>query len=83
MKLENILLGVLLQRPRTGYDLKNYLDTTGRFLRSNTQMSQVYRSLATIEQRGWVTYRLESQPGRRTRRPTGSPRRGRRSSWTG
>jgi hypothetical protein len=38
MKLENILLGVLLQQASTGYDLKKYLDTSGRSLRSNTQM---------------------------------------------
>lgn len=63
MKLENILLGVLLQRPGTGYDLKRYLDTFGRFLRSNTQMSQVYRSLARMEADGWVTHTVEPRPG--------------------
>ena len=45
MKLEYILLGVLLTRRSTGYDLKRYMDTHGRFLRPNTQMSQVYRVL--------------------------------------
>jgi PadR family transcriptional regulator AphA len=63
MKLENILLGVLLQQPSTGYDLKKYLDTVGRFLRSNTQMSQVYRSLSTMEREGWVTHSVEPRPG--------------------
>lgn len=63
MKLENILLGVLLQHPSTGYDLKKYLDTYGRFLRSNTQMSQVYRSLGQMEDRGWVTHTVEPRPG--------------------
>ncbi|MEZ0164396.1 PadR family transcriptional regulator [Kineococcus sp. LSe6-4] len=63
MKLEDILLGVLLRHPSTGYDLKKYLDTTGRFLRSNTQMSQVYRSLATMEERGWVTHDVETRVG--------------------
>lgn len=63
MKLENILLGVLLQRPSTGYDLKKYLDTFGRFLRSNTQMSQVYRSLSTMETSGWVAHTVEARPG--------------------
>ena len=63
MKLENILLGVLLRRPSTGYDLKKYLDTAGRFLRSNTQMSQVYRSLSTMEDSGWVTHTVEARPG--------------------
>ncbi|MGW0938478.1 PadR family transcriptional regulator [Streptomyces sp. NPDC002666] len=63
MKLEHILLGVLLRQPSTGYDLKKYLDTHGRFLRSNTQMSQVYRSLTTMETREWVTHITEPRPG--------------------
>ena len=63
MKLEHILLGVLLERPRTGYDLKRFMDTHGRFLRSNTQMSQVYRSLTTMTDRGWVSFDVEERPG--------------------
>jgi PadR family transcriptional regulator, regulatory protein AphA len=63
MKLEHLLLGVLLEKPRTGYDLKKFFDTQGRFLRSNTQMSQVYRSLAAIEDRGWVEHSVEERPG--------------------
>lgn len=63
MKLESILLGVLTRHPSTGYDLKKYLDTHGRFLRSNTQMSQVYRSLASMEERGWVEHTVDERPG--------------------
>lgn len=63
MKLEHILLGTLLGRPRTGYDLKKFMDGHGRFLRSNTQMSQVYRSLTTMAERGWVSYTVQHRPG--------------------
>ncbi len=63
MKLEHILLGVLLTRPSTGYDLKRYMDTHGRFQRPNTQMSQVYRSLTSMEERGWVWHTVEPRPG--------------------
>lgn len=63
MKLEHLLLGVLAMHPRTGYDLKKYMDTHGRFLRSNTQMSQVYRSLASMERNGWALHELEPRPG--------------------
>lgn len=63
MKLEHILLGVLLERPSTGYVLKKFMDTHGRFLRSYTQMSQVYRSLTAMTKRGWVTYSAEVRPG--------------------
>jgi PadR family transcriptional regulator AphA len=63
MKLEHILLGVLLTRPSTGYDLKRYMDTHGRFQRPNTQMSQVYRVLSAMEERGWVWHTVEPRPG--------------------
>lgn len=63
MKLEHLLLGVLAMHPRTGYDLKKYMDTHGRFLRSNTQMSQVYRSLASMERQGWAVHALEPRAG--------------------
>lgn len=48
MRLEYLLLGVLGVRPATGYELKKFFDDHGRFLRSNTQMSQVYRALAKM-----------------------------------
>jgi len=63
VKLENILLGVLARHPSTGYDLKKYLDVHGRFLRPNTQMSQVYRTLAAMEANEWVAHTVESRPG--------------------
>jgi PadR family transcriptional regulator, regulatory protein AphA len=63
VKLENILLGVLLRYPSTGYDLKKYLDTAGRFHRSNTQMSQVYRTLGSMERVGWVVHEVLPRPG--------------------
>ncbi|MFF5792413.1 PadR family transcriptional regulator [Paeniglutamicibacter sp. NPDC012692] len=65
MKLENILLGVLLGHPCTGYDLKKFLDGSGRFLRSNTTMSQVYRSLGSMEKQGWVGHSVDPRPGAR------------------
>lgn len=63
MKLEHLLLGLLAQSPATGYDLKKFMDTSGRFLRSRTQMSQVYRTLASMERRGWAEHRVEGRPG--------------------
>ncbi|MEU9242726.1 PadR family transcriptional regulator [Streptomyces sp. NPDC048385] len=63
MKLESILLGVLARHPSTGYDLKKFLDMHGRFMRSNTQMSQVYRSLGKMESRGWVSHTVQERAG--------------------
>jgi PadR family transcriptional regulator AphA len=63
MKLGHIVLGTLLRQPSTGYDLKKFLDVGGRFMRSNTTMSQVYRVLGSMEERGWVTHAVEHRPG--------------------
>lgn len=63
MKLEHLLLGLLGEMPRTGYEIKKFLDTHGRFLRSNTTMSQVYRSLTSMTERGWVAFAIDQRPG--------------------
>lgn len=63
MKLEYLLLGLLGESPGTGYEIKKFLDIHGRFLRSNTTMSQVYRSLSTMGERGWVGYTTDTRPG--------------------
>lgn len=63
MKLEHILLGVLLEHPSTGYDLQKFLNNHGRFMRSNTQISQVYRSLGVMESQGLVTHTVDRRPG--------------------
>lgn len=63
MKLEHLLLGLIGEHPATGYDIKKFLDVHGRFLRSNTTMSQVYRSLSTMTERGWVAFTVDTRPG--------------------
>ena len=63
MKLEHLLLGVLLMKPRTGYDLKRFMDLQGVFMRPRTQMSQVYRSLTTMAENGWATFTVSERPG--------------------
>lgn len=63
MKLEHLLLGLLGEKPSTGYEIRKFLNAHGRFVRSNTTMSQVYRSLATMTDRGWVTFTVDDRPG--------------------
>jgi PadR family transcriptional regulator, regulatory protein AphA len=63
MKLEILLLMALYGESASGYELKKFLDTSGRFLRSNTTMSQVYRTLGTLEVQGKVTHTVEPRPG--------------------
>lgn len=63
MKLEHLLLGILLVKPRTGYDLSRYMEMEGVFMRPRTQMSQVYRSLSQMAERGWTVFSVSSRPG--------------------
>lgn len=65
VKLEFILFGALLQQPHTGYELQRLMETTGRFLRANTAMTQVYRSLRGMERRGWLSHEVELRLGAR------------------
>ena len=64
MKLEHVILGLLSLRPHTGYDIKKYFDTEGRFLREPVHFSQLYRTLKSMEQSGWVRFVEESRDGR-------------------
>jgi DNA-binding PadR family transcriptional regulator len=63
VKLEFILFGALLQQPQTGYELQRFMEAAGRFMRANTSMTQVYRSLRTMEERGWLAHDVEPRPG--------------------
>lgn len=63
MKLEHLLLGILLVKPRTGYDLSRYMEMDGVFMRPRTQMSQVYRSLTQLAERGLVDFTVSTRPG--------------------
>lgn len=63
VKLEFILVGVLLQQPQTGYELQRFMETTGRFMRANTSMTQVYRSLRKMDEEGVLKHRVEPGQG--------------------
>ena len=64
MKLEHLILGLLSLKPHTGYDIKKYLDTEGRYIREPVHFSQLYRTLKSMEQAGWVDFVEESREGR-------------------
>jgi PadR family transcriptional regulator AphA len=64
MKLEHLILGLLSFQPHTGYDIKKYFDTEGRFLREPVHFSQLYRTLKTMEQDGLVRFVEEARDGR-------------------
>lgn len=64
LKLEHYILGLLSLKPHTGYDIKKYLDTEGRFVREPVHFSQLYRTLKGMEQEGLVSFVEESREGR-------------------
>lgn len=53
-RLDVIVLGLLTARPRTGYDVRKWLDIYGRVMGYTAPASQIYRQLARMEERGWA-----------------------------
>jgi PadR family transcriptional regulator AphA len=64
MKLEHYILGLLCFKPYTGYDIKKYFDTEGRFSREPIHFSQLYRTLKSMQEQGWTTFVEEEREGR-------------------
>jgi PadR family transcriptional regulator, regulatory protein AphA len=56
MKLEYFLLGFLHFKPFTGYEIKKYLDREGRFVRTNTPLSQIYNTLKSMTKKEWIYF---------------------------
>ena len=53
-RLDVILLGLLKARPRTGYDIRKWLDTYGNYFGYNAPTSQIYRQMARLVDRNWA-----------------------------
>lgn len=64
MKLEHYILGLLIINPRTGYDVKKYLDTEGRFERRRAPLSQIYTTLKRMHEDSLVTFTEEERDGK-------------------
>ena len=64
MKLQNSILGLLKLNPQTGYDLKKFLDTEGRFMRRRTPLSQIYTTLKRMVEQDWVYFEDEHREGK-------------------
>jgi DNA-binding PadR family transcriptional regulator len=64
MKLEYLLLGLFSMRPWSGYDLGKWFAGGGRFYRSNTDQSQIYRVLKRMEEAGWITHQVDPRDKR-------------------
>ena len=64
MKLEYFILGLLKLNPSTGYDIKKFLDTEGRFGRKRAPLSQIYTTLKRMLEQEWVYFEEEQREGR-------------------
>ncbi|WP_210480140.1 PadR family transcriptional regulator [Naasia sp. SYSU D00948] len=58
-RLDVVVLGLLSVRPRTGYDVRKWLDRYGWSLGYTARTSQIYRHLARLVERGWATSSLD------------------------
>jgi len=67
LSLKDALLGLLNHRPMTGYDLKKILDHPMGFFWI-AQMSQIYRELNTLEEKGLVKSEIVPQEKRPDRK---------------
>ncbi|MEW1688348.1 PadR family transcriptional regulator [Streptomyces sp. NPDC091265] len=63
MKFDHVLLGLLAVCPRSGYDLRRWLETEGGFVRSNVHQSQIYRTLGRMGEQGWVEFDVDARDG--------------------
>lgn len=63
MRFEEVLLALISRRPRSGYELKKWLDVEGVFLRANADQSQIYRSLRRLEADGLITHDVVRKSG--------------------
>lgn len=61
MKLEHLILGQLIQNPCTGYDIKKYLDTEGRFGMATRPLSQIYNTLKRMVKKKWVKFDVQAR----------------------
>ena len=63
MSLKHALLGILTVKPMTGYELKQFFDSSVQHF-WNAELSQIYPTLKTLEEQGWVDKQVEVQESR-------------------
>ncbi|WP_432877614.1 PadR family transcriptional regulator [Kribbella sp. CA-245084] len=64
MKLDVVVLGLLGQRPFSGYELGRWMEREGRFIRNQVHLSQVYRLLAKLTDEGLIEFTVVEASGR-------------------
>ncbi len=67
MSLSHALLGLINYQPKTGYELKATFDKSVHFF-WNATLPQIYRTLAQMKKKGWLTITVEHQNGKPSRK---------------
>src|SRR3974377_1257947 len=67
MSLPHALLGLINYKPATGYELKATFKESIHFF-WNATLPQIYRTLNEMEAKGWLTYTVEHQDGKPSRK---------------
>ena len=67
MSLKHALLGILATHPMSGYEVKQFFDSSVQHF-WNAELSQIYPTLKSLEENGFVSKRLEIQENRPNRK---------------
>ena len=67
MSLKHALLGLLTHQPMTGYELKQFFDSSIQHF-WNAELSQIYPTLKSLEENGFVEKHVEVQDTRPNRK---------------
>jgi len=67
LSLKHALLGLLTHRPMTGYELKQFFDSSVQHF-WNAELSQIYPTLKSLEEVAYVEKRVEVQENRPNRK---------------
>jgi DNA-binding PadR family transcriptional regulator len=67
LSLKHALLGLLSYEPMTGYELKQFFDSSIQHF-WNAELSQIYPTLKSLEDAGYVTKHVEVQESRPNRK---------------
>lgn len=67
MSLKHALLGILSYEPMTGYEVKQFFDSSVQHF-WNAELSQIYPTLKTLEESGFVLKHVEVQENRPNRK---------------
>ncbi|TAK73072.1 MAG: PadR family transcriptional regulator, partial [Dehalococcoidia bacterium] len=67
MSLKHALLGILSLEPMTGYEVKRFFDSSVQHF-WNAELSQIYPTLKSLEESGFVDMRVEVQQNRPNRK---------------